>query len=163
MASAFLAYSMTAVSHSVLHYFILHIIDDHTHYFQRFVQILSTKPNGWAESWKTACISSAHEDLLVSTICPMDSTSVVVNTMPTTIIATVIFISFTAFVFFSQQSRIFSIGTVRMYPGTSSPLQCFAKDQCLWVDTPNCVYSYRYKQKVCCSTFNCWIVNKLFN
>ncbi|RCN52912.1 hypothetical protein ANCCAN_00907 [Ancylostoma caninum] len=49
----------------------------------------------------------------------------------------------------------YSYGTVRMYPGTSKPLQCFAKDQCLWVDTPNCVYSYRYRMNVCCSTFNC--------
>ncbi|KHJ76119.1 hypothetical protein OESDEN_24262 [Oesophagostomum dentatum] len=49
----------------------------------------------------------------------------------------------------------YSYGKVRMYPGTSKPLQCFAKDQCLWVDTPNCVYSYRYQQNVCCSTFNC--------
>ncbi|VDO57634.1 unnamed protein product [Haemonchus placei] len=49
----------------------------------------------------------------------------------------------------------YSYGKVRMYPGTTSPLQCFKEDQCLWVDTPNCVYSYRYGQKVCCSTFNC--------
>ncbi|KAK6045838.1 EB module [Cooperia oncophora] len=49
----------------------------------------------------------------------------------------------------------YSYGKVRMYPGTTMPLQCFKADQCLWVDTPNCVYSSRYRQKVCCSTFNC--------
>ncbi|PIO69978.1 hypothetical protein TELCIR_08181 [Teladorsagia circumcincta] len=49
----------------------------------------------------------------------------------------------------------YTYGKVRMYPGTTMPLQCFKEDQCLWVDTPNCVYSYRYRQKVCCSTFNC--------
>ncbi|VDO69423.1 unnamed protein product [Heligmosomoides polygyrus] len=49
----------------------------------------------------------------------------------------------------------YTYGKVRMYPGTSMPLQCFKENQCLWVDTPNCVYSYRYRHKVCCSTFNC--------
>ncbi|KAK6767045.1 hypothetical protein RB195_026535 [Necator americanus] len=54
-----------------------------------------------------------------------------------------------------EATNDYTYGTVRMYPGTSRPLQCFRKDQCLWVDTPNCVYSYRYQQNVCCSTFNC--------
>ncbi|WKY12417.1 hypothetical protein Q1695_003755 [Nippostrongylus brasiliensis] len=49
----------------------------------------------------------------------------------------------------------YTYGKVRMYPGTTRPLECFKPDQCLWVDTPNCVYSARYRQKVCCSTFNC--------
>ncbi|KAE9415393.1 hypothetical protein Angca_000819, partial [Angiostrongylus cantonensis] len=49
----------------------------------------------------------------------------------------------------------YAYGKVRMYPGTSKPLQCFKSNQCLWVDTPNCVYSSRYGFRVCCSTFNC--------
>ncbi|CAJ0588608.1 unnamed protein product [Cylicocyclus nassatus] len=55
----------------------------------------------------------------------------------------------------SDSGYDYNYGKIRMYPGTLQPLQCFAKDQCLWVDTPNCVYSYRYRQYVCCSTFNC--------
>lgn len=48
------------------------------------------------------------------------------------------------------------LGKVKVYPGTSKPLHCFAPDSCMFLDTPNCVMSHRYGYKVCCSTTNCW-------
>ncbi|KAF8383311.1 hypothetical protein PRIPAC_72453 [Pristionchus pacificus] len=38
----------------------------------------------------------------------------------------------------------YNYGLVKMYPGTTLPLECKAINSCLFVDTPNCVYSQRY-------------------
>ncbi|VDN06214.1 unnamed protein product [Thelazia callipaeda] len=46
-------------------------------------------------------------------------------------------------------------GKVKVYPGTNNPLLCTSLSSCTFVDTPNCVMSYRYGHKVCCSTMNC--------
>ncbi|VDM97769.1 unnamed protein product, partial [Onchocerca ochengi] len=46
-------------------------------------------------------------------------------------------------------------GKVQLYPGTGTPLQCTEIGRCPFPDTPNCVMSYRYGYKVCCSTLNC--------
>ncbi|CAI4226098.1 unnamed protein product [Auanema sp. JU1783] len=48
-----------------------------------------------------------------------------------------------------------SLGVARMYPRTSKPLLCSSTNNCLFDDTPNCVFSSRYSHYVCCSTFNC--------
>uniref|UniRef100_A0A915PLU9 EB domain-containing protein n=1 Tax=Setaria digitata TaxID=48799 RepID=A0A915PLU9_9BILA len=46
-------------------------------------------------------------------------------------------------------------GKVMVYPGTNKALQCSTINSCPFMDTPNCVMSYRYGYKVCCSTMNC--------
>ncbi|GMT10359.1 hypothetical protein PFISCL1PPCAC_1656, partial [Pristionchus fissidentatus] len=38
----------------------------------------------------------------------------------------------------------YNYGVVKMYPGTTLPLVCKEINSCLFVDTPNCVYSSRY-------------------
>ncbi|KAK0411102.1 hypothetical protein QR680_005483 [Steinernema hermaphroditum] len=42
----------------------------------------------------------------------------------------------------SSSSAFF--GVVKMYPGTSMPLQCHAVNSCTFVDFPHCVFSSRY-------------------
>ncbi|CAG9535959.1 unnamed protein product [Cercopithifilaria johnstoni] len=46
-------------------------------------------------------------------------------------------------------------GKVKFYPGTNKPLHCSTADSCPFFDAQNCVMSYRYGYKVCCSTMNC--------
>ncbi|EJD73594.1 hypothetical protein LOAG_18989 [Loa loa] len=46
-------------------------------------------------------------------------------------------------------------GKIQFYPGTNKPINCSATNSCVFVDTPNCVMSYRYGYKVCCSTMKC--------
>uniref|UniRef100_A0A0N4UMR9 EB domain-containing protein n=1 Tax=Dracunculus medinensis TaxID=318479 RepID=A0A0N4UMR9_DRAME len=47
-------------------------------------------------------------------------------------------------------------GKIRTYAYTNKPLECSAPTSCnVFTETPYCVFSKRYNQRVCCSTFTC--------